>query len=87
MYPGWSNLKDFSTVQYNGKKLVYGSFFSTSSKSYGSFGTSLFNNWSELSSAAQTQTNGFNAVAPTLFYFKPKDIWVLGKKHPSPNYT
>jgi hypothetical protein len=74
---GWSSLKDFSVVQYNGKKLVYGSFYSTSSKSYGSFGSGLFNNWSELSGAAQTKNNNFNAVAPTLFYFAPKSVWVL----------
>lgn len=74
---GWASLKDFTTVQYNGKKLVYGSFYSTSSKSYGSFGSGLFNNWSDLSSVAQTKNNNFNAVAPTLFYFAPKKVWVL----------
>jgi hypothetical protein len=84
---GWASIKDFSVVQYNGKKLVYGSFYSGSTKSYGSFGAGLINNWSDLSSAAQTKQNGFNAVAPTLFLFKPKNIWVLAYQWGSSTFT
>lgn len=71
---GWVSLKDFSTVQYNGKKLVYGSTVSSAGNYYGlSFG--LVNNWSDLASASQNEQSF--GVAPTLFYFSPKKVWVL----------
>jgi hypothetical protein len=72
---GWVNLKDFTVTQYNGKKIVYATNHDTGSK-YGSMNFGLFNNWSEMGSVAQNgMTN--SVVAPTLFYFAPKSLWVL----------
>ncbi len=72
---GWVSLKDFTTAPYNGKQLVYATTHDTGS-TWGSMNFGLVNNFSDLGSASQNKMNS-GTVAPSLFYFAPKSIWVL----------
>ncbi|KAI0552249.1 glycoside hydrolase family 62 protein [Xylaria curta] len=72
---GWVSLKDFSHVPYNGQHLVYGTTHDSGS-TWGSMNFGLFSNWSSMGSASQTGMSG-STVAPTIFHFAPKNIWVL----------
>ncbi len=69
----WVALKDFSDVVYNGMHIVYMSTHDTAT-SYGS-AMFMFSDWPGASSATQFVTP--HGVAPTLFYFTPKNTWVL----------
>ena len=72
---GWVSLKDFTTAPYEDKILVYATTHDSKS-TWGSMAFGVFGNWSDMSTASQNGMNGAT-VAPTLFYFAPKSVWVL----------
>ena len=71
---GWLAIKDFTCVVSSNQYIVYMSRVDTRGNYGGAMMT--FTNWSQMATATQypIPTGG---VAPTLFYFTPKKIWVL----------
>ncbi|KAM0188024.1 hypothetical protein ACHAPI_010801 [Fusarium lateritium] len=69
----WVSLKDFTVAPYNGGQLVYATVFGSG---WGSMAFSPVSNLNQLDSATQTGMSSL-AVAPTLFFFQPKNVWIL----------
>ena len=82
---GWVSLKDFTVAPYEGKQLVYATTHDFGS-SWGSMNFGLFTNYSEMASASQN-TMSSGTVAPSLFYFAPKNIWVLAYQWGGPAFS
>lgn len=81
---GWVSLKDFTTADHNGQHIVYMTIHDT-----GSFwGSAMmtFKDWSQMGSAQQIEM-ARSTVAPTLFYFAPKNIWVLAYQWGGPAFS
>src|SRR6187399_1267317 len=68
---GATSLKDFSVTHHDGNYVVYGT---TADGNWNGF-ASTFSSFDQWAAAEQHYIPGL--VAPTIFYFTPKDTWVL----------
>ncbi|MBO3094388.1 non-reducing end alpha-L-arabinofuranosidase family hydrolase [Cellulomonas dongxiuzhuiae] len=81
---GWVSLKDFTVAPVNGQQLVYAT--TNTGTAWQSTAFALFSSYSQMGSAQQ-RTMPFTAVAPSLFYFAPKNLWVLAYQWGGPAFS
>lgn len=81
---GWVSLKDFTNVVYNNQHIVYMTTHDTGS----TWGAAMFTfgDWAQAATATQIALSR-TAVAPTLFYFTPKKLWVLAYQWGGPAFS
>jgi hypothetical protein len=86
--PQWVSLKDFTHAPYDGGHLVYATVHGTqgSGTSWNSMSFEVFGDWSDMGSATQNPMP-FAAVAPSLFYFEPADVWVMAYQWGGPAFS
>lgn len=72
---GWTAIKDFTHVSYNGKHYVYMTYYLNG---WNAAQMAPFTDWSEAKNMTQTKTN--TGVAPELMYFTPKKTWIMSKQ-------
>jgi len=73
------SLKDFTVAKSGDQFVVYASVYDTTAAAYSGVNIN-FTDWSQMGAAPQTYMGSEPTgatVAPTLFYFTPKSIWVL----------
>jgi hypothetical protein len=71
---GWVSIKDFTDVVFNNQHVVYMSTVNTAG-TYGA-GMMTFADWTGATTATQSALP-VGTVAPTLFFFTPKNLWIL----------
>ena len=81
---GWVSLKDFTAVVHEGQYLIYMTNHDTGTQ----WGSAMFTfaEWSDAATATQEGMSR-STVAPTLFYFEPKDVWVLAYQWGSTSFS
>ncbi|KAH7320706.1 glycosyl hydrolase family 62-domain-containing protein [Stachybotrys elegans] len=68
-------LRDPTHVMYKGKHLVYATTLGYD-RTWGTVVFDPFSDWSQMGSVNQTTLTPY-AIAPSLFFFRPKGIWVM----------
>jgi hypothetical protein len=74
------SLKDFTVVHHDDEYLVYATVWDTAGTGSWNGVYMSFTNFAQMGAAPQTYLGTLptgGTVAPTLFYFSPKNIWVL----------